>query len=359
LEQYPSLSVQKSSYDENLRLLTDLYSLPKACLISDVIQHFEDCGIQYDPTYVYDDISKAVSHVHTSFKLHNEIMNNLPEYLGRHPRLGELLQKWRAAGKKLFLLTNSYYSFVDRGMQYLLEGQLKQMQHWTELFDIIVTSANKPDFFNKRNPFRILNPQTGRLQFHPIDELKKGVLYAGGNLVDFMVLTKWGLSGERVLYFGDHLFNDLKVPHRAEGWKTGVIIGELEKEVETQNTEKYRYMVAELMEIERLIRQSQFFATDEIKPVIQILKQNRNEIRSSLKHSFNKNFGSVFRTHRNATLFAFHLQRYADIYTSRLENFLDYPLNYAFFPDRAFLAHEAKIISRSNYTHPLVQPIAE
>jgi 5'-nucleotidase len=77
-------------------------------------------------------------------------------------------------------------------MQYLLEGQLQKVDHWGELFDIIITSANKPDFFSKKNPFRILNPQTGRLQFHPIKQLNKKVIYAGGNIT--VNGRNWGLG---------------------------------------------------------------------------------------------------------------------------------------------------------------------
>lgn len=47
-----------------------------------------------------------------------------------------------------------------------------------------------------------------------------------------------------------------------------------------------------------------------------------------------------------ATQFAYHIRRYADIYTSRVENLINYPLNFVFFPDRAFLPHEVKVLNR-------------
>jgi hypothetical protein len=37
-----------------------------------------------------------------------------------------------------------------------------------------------------------------------------------------IALTGW--KGDRVLYFGDHIFHDLKEPSSVAGWKTGVII---------------------------------------------------------------------------------------------------------------------------------------
>lgn len=55
----------------------------------------------------------------------------------------------------------------------------------------------------------------------------------------------------------------------------------------------------------------------------------------------NPHFGSVFRTSNNPTLFAFSVQRYADLYTSKLENFLRYSLTRArFYPQRRHLPHE-------------------
>jgi hypothetical protein len=93
-----------------------------------------------------------------------------------------------------------------------------------------------------------------------------------------MNLADWGVGGEKVLYFGDHLFNDLKVPHRAEGWKTGVIIGELEKEVEIQNSEKYRLMVAELMEVQNyLTTQFNKLLGGKVDKKIAIFHNRRNE----------------------------------------------------------------------------------
>jgi len=61
-----------------------------------------------------------------------------------------------------------------------------------------------------------------------------------------------------------------------------------------------------------------------------------------MKETFNTNFGSVFRTYTSPTKFAFNLQFYADVYTSKIENLLKYPLNYFFLPKRYSLPHEVK-----------------
>jgi hypothetical protein len=92
-----------------------------------------------------------------------------------------------------------------------------------------------------------------------------------------IALTGW--KGDRVIYFGDHIFHDLKEPSSVAGWKTGVIIRgtllpfpsnaqlppnvvcahvylsntELEKEVEIQNSSVYRSVLAELLEVRAVV----------------------------------------------------------------------------------------------------------
>ena len=59
-----------------------------------------------------------------------------------------MLQRFKAAGRKVFLLTNSLWDFTNVVMNYL-EGQ-KTHQHkdlaWTEYFDLIIVGGNKPAF---------------------------------------------------------------------------------------------------------------------------------------------------------------------------------------------------------------------
>lgn len=74
----------------------------------------------------------------------------------------------------------------------------------------------------------------------------------------------------------------------------------------------------------------------------------------ALKIPFNQYFGSVFRTHTNPTLFAYLLQRYADIYTSSIENFAIYPHNFTFSARRAFLPHEIDITKKEKFKVSLI-----
>ncbi len=44
------------------------------------------------------------------------------------------------------------------------------------------------------------------------------------NRIQQKLVSLTGWKGDRVLYFGDHIFHDLKEPSSSVGWKTGVII---------------------------------------------------------------------------------------------------------------------------------------
>jgi len=76
------------------------------------------------------------------------------------------------------------------------------------------------------------------------------------------------------------------------------------------------------------------------RDVLNQWRAERKLLHQKLKSVSNPHFGSVFRTHHNPSQFADKIRNYADLYTSNLENFTEYPLSYVFYPERTFLPHE-------------------
>ena len=70
-----------------------------------------------DPRLSTTHISKAISWVHISGTMHDLVAAQPDKYLQPSPALGSLLAETRAAGKQLFLLTNSSFGFVNAGMR--------------------------------------------------------------------------------------------------------------------------------------------------------------------------------------------------------------------------------------------------
>ncbi|KYQ91223.1 5'-nucleotidase [Tieghemostelium lacteum] len=339
---YGSMQLKKNYCDQYLKAMCDIFCLPEACLVSDVIEFFTKANYAFEPRIIYEDINKAVSKVHLSGSLHNTIIEDFPLYLKKHPLLGEFLLKLKAHGKKLFLLTNNSFYYANHGMKYLLNDQIsKGYGDWTELFDVIITQCEKPNFFAKGRPFRCFDPINNRFDWNEVTDFVKGKVYVGGSLQQFTKVSKW--RGRNVMYFGDHLYADLVEPSQREGWRVGVIIKELETEVEIQNSPKYRENLSSLLEIEDIIKRCQFFDGDKKTQFLEELKTERYAKRLALKEPFNQNFGSLFRTHSTGTMFAYSLQRHTDIYTSKIENLITYPLNYSFYPSRSYLPHEFKL----------------
>lgn len=63
----------------------------------------------------------------------------------------------------------------------------------------------------------------------------------------------------------------------------------------------------------------------EYKLLLEELNEERRKARQKLKEMFNKSFGATFVTDTGQeSAFAYHIHQYADVYTSKPENFLLY-----------------------------------
>jgi len=157
-----------------------------------------------------------------------------------NPELGPFLTKLRKNGKKTFLLTNSPFNFVDQGMQFILQDFLAKtsMKHWTELFNLTVCQAKKPDFFEHTHkaPFRLLNKDTHMVSFEPVNYVESGKVYVEGALSEFNRLFG---DPQGVLFMGDSVYADLRVPSRVARWKTAAIIKEILHEATVMMSTKY------------------------------------------------------------------------------------------------------------------------
>ncbi|CAG8505855.1 4659_t:CDS:10 [Ambispora gerdemannii] len=331
-------------YLNDMYQLNDLFSIPEACLLADVIQYFNEHNVKFHPRYLVEDIRAAARIIHLGAsrdgiggQLHHMIINNIPEFLEKAPRLVAYLEKLRAQGKKLFLLTNSSFAFVDKGLSYITGNA-----DWRSLFDVIICAADKPTFYITRRPFRRVSTPTWSI----VDKFEEGNVYQGGNMMDFSKFTGW--QGSSIMYIGDHVYSDLVSPTLHQGWRTGCVIRELSTEISIRNLPTSRFSLSWLLNLELLIREAQVASIDQQhREKLQLLlnewRSERKELRTLLKRVFNPQFGSVFRTHHNPTFFANKIRKFADLYTSNIENFNNYPLDYIFYPERAYLPHEGLV----------------
>ena len=74
------------------------------------------------------------------------------DFVDRDPDLARTLHKLRSAGKKLFLLTNSPWTYTERMMTYLLGGAMPEYPSWRHFFDVVICAAQKPRWFQEGRP---------------------------------------------------------------------------------------------------------------------------------------------------------------------------------------------------------------
>eukprot|EP00052_Salpingoeca_macrocollata_P014057 m.109906 g.109906 ORF g.109906 m.109906 type:complete len:586 (-) comp19169_c0_seq1:225-1982(-) len=400
LQLYQGFRLSKHYIRNTLHMMPDLFSVPVATLLADVTEHFLQNNIKRRPIYLHQDVTDALQFVHTTGVLHDAITASPDHYLEPcDDDTYRMLMRLRQAGKHIFLLTNSAFDFVNAGMKHVLQplidkanlenvsadsgsfGRIsaetaaplaeepkpfhpphrrnKKVNGWTDLFDAVMCSAQKPQWFDHHLPFRALD-SAGKMSFDTVHNLE-GRPVCQGSLAEFSRLT--GLKQQRVLYMGDHIYSDLLAPSRAAQWRTVAIIRELAREVDMLSTAEYGYNLRLLLAVEQLIGQGHSHSDQpKVETALRRLKDERARLRQKVKILFNERFGSVFRTYSHRSAFFFTLGRFCDMYTASVGNFMQYPLCDVFYSSRYFFQHEYASL-RSNSQSGLVQgkegPLAE
>ncbi|CAG9759369.1 unnamed protein product [Ceutorhynchus assimilis] len=311
--------------------LADLFSVPEMGLICNVADYFETNHIDYHPEILFRDIKSSIRNSHPV--MHKIVGQNVADYIESNPKMRPFLDKLVRAGKKLFLVTNSPYHFVNKGMEHLVGPD------WKDFFDVLIVQARKPRFFTDvSRPIRVFDERSGTHIWDRVTKLEKGVIYYEGTVKQLQECTGW--RGHQVLYFGDHPYSDLADVTLEHGWRTGAIITELTHEIATLNNPEFKKNANWLQMLTQLIEDHQDCEDPDEQVILAKWMTERDRLRHDIKDVFNKQFGSVFRTYHNPTYFSRRLFRFADIYTSNLTNLLNYSVNHTFYPRRGVMPHE-------------------
>jgi HAD superfamily 5'-nucleotidase-like hydrolase len=205
-----------------------LYALSEATLYTGIVEAFEQRGLELDFARLFTDIRECIDEAHRDGTILDAVNGDLPRYVHRDPALAQTLHKLRSAGKKLFLLTNSRWAYTERMMTHLLHGAMPEYPSFRHYFDVVVVAAQKPAFFQEQRPLLRRDGNGGELR-PAVAPLERGAIYEGGNLHDFEAAI--GVTGDRVLYVGDHIYGDILRSKKESAWRTAMIIQEMEAEV--------------------------------------------------------------------------------------------------------------------------------
>lgn len=98
---------------------------------------------------IYQDVNKAIGMIHGAKDDLKQITQRDPgKYVIKPPKICELFQQLRKAGKKTFLVTNSGFEYTSIILKYLFGD------NFHDFFDYVIVDSNKPVFFTGNAPFR-------------------------------------------------------------------------------------------------------------------------------------------------------------------------------------------------------------
>ena len=203
-----------------------LFSQAEGCLYAQLVDYYDQQGKAVDYRLIFSQIRKSMTYAHQGTELKGDIVANPDKYIVRDKRIVDALLKFKRYGKKLMLITNSDYDYSSKVMEYFFSPFTKTP--WQQIFDLVVVSSNKPDFFTGHNRFLRVNLENGYLSnfFGPIEW---GKVYQGGNAESLENDLK--IKPTEILYMGDHILGDVVTLKETIGWRTGLVVKEMADEV--------------------------------------------------------------------------------------------------------------------------------
>lgn len=331
--------------DSRWVFLNTLFSLSEATLFSQLVDLADQGKVPGVVGYeqLYRTVLGALDDAHMEGTLKGEILSDPDRFIEPDPDVIATLVDQRQAGKHLMLITNSDWEYARQITNYVFDPLVSGGQTWRDLFDIVIVSANKPGFFAEdQQLYRVVDEEAGLLKPHP-GPIESGSVYFGGSAR--RVEESLGLSGDEILYVGDHLFGDVHVSKSTLRWRTALVIRELEGEIAAlegfaSDEEKLAELMLEKERWEadlarlRLERQrsKRGGGGDHIKDLDREIDGVRLEIASlddqiaplaiAAGTLHNPQWGLLMRSGADKSLFARQVERYADVYTSRVSNLL-------------------------------------
>jgi HAD superfamily 5'-nucleotidase-like hydrolase len=328
--------------------LNTLFSLSESCLYAQLVDLYDRKVI--DNVYGYEDLFRRVRNsldeTHIEGTLKAEIMADPEPFIDLDPEAPLALLDQMRSGKRLMLISNSEWNYARTVMTYAYDRYLPDGMTWRDLFDLVIVGARKPGFFLYDLPlFSIADEEAGLLKPVP-GQIPGPGAYLGGDanrVEDYL-----RLSGSAILYVGDHIFADVKVSKASLRWRTALILRELEAELaaiaDFRHTERVliRLMGDKVrlesslsrirLEMQRLREgygERPEESLKELEALFHDIRANAIELDEKIaplarqaSELGNPRWGALLRSGNDKSNLANQIERSADIYTSRVSNFL-------------------------------------
>lgn len=353
-------------HDSRWYFLNTLFSISEACMYMQLVDLLDEkqlpVGVGY--TDLFRIVRRAIDETHMEGRLKAEIIAHPEEFVEPDPDVPMALLDQKESGKKVLLITNSEWSYAAPILSYAFDAFLPEALTWKDLFDIAIVGAKKPEFFSVRMPSYEVVTSDGLLREH-YGPLMSGHVYVGGNAL--LVEESLGLTGEEILYVGDHIFTDVNVSKSIMRWRTALIVREIEDEVRAAEefSPKQRALEEMMLEKERLEaeysdirlalqRKVRGYGPQvdrepaDLERDMRRLRERLVELDSRIaplaeasSRLLNPYWGMIMRAGNDKSLMARQIERYADVYTSRVSNFLPHTPFIYLRSHRGSLPHDA------------------
>lgn len=301
------------------------------------------------------DVQFCVDKVHSDGSLKKIIIQDLEKYVIKEKAVVEGLKHFIRHGKRIFILTNSEFTYTKLLLDYAINPFLNEGETWGDLFEYVITLANKPRFFYDNLRFLSVNPATGTMT-----NLQGAIIpgvYQGGNAKKFT--EQLSVSGDEILYIGDHIYGDILRLKKDCNWRTALVVDELGEEIAAQlkalPTEK---KIIEAMNVKKNLEQQYVnLRTQSIDEESEQYDQQIHDLLLEISAIdlqiskllqeqstfYNPKWERVFRAGAEESYFAYQVDRFACIYMEKLADFLEHsPITY-FRANRRLLAHDIDI----------------
>lgn len=404
MQEYNSSGRQYDFEEPGFALIDTLFSLAEAHLFMQLVEMMDsdEPGFPKNKTYadLYREVRGAVDLCHRDGSIKKQVAKEPGKYLYSDPGIVTVLEMMRQSGKKVFLATNSLYDYTDVVMNWLIEGKVGKDRDggWLSYFDVVVTGCGKPRFFTERKDLFEVHPSTftlmnteGGSPMIPLGEDDvpndfpvlgstapekcyshvggRARVFQGGSYLDLHKML--GIrSGSEVLYVGDHIYGDVLRSKRDLGWRTLLVIPELESEIkklqkhstdleELEVLQKQRNdLEDQLQRLEWMLDSNNSHTSDEdghhVEELVRNLRHQNHTIQNRHKkllkkyhESFHPIWGQLFKTGYKNSRYAHQTERFACIYTSHVSNLMFYSPMKNFKARMDSMVHDSS--SRCNY----------
>ncbi len=328
--------------------LNTLFSLSEGCLFAQLVDLFDAGRIDRSAVsgyhQLYAMLSQCMGAAHMEGELKAEIVAEPERYVVDDSEVPLALLDLKHAGKRLMVITNSEWDYTRAMMSYAFDEHLPGDMTWRDLFELVFVDSRKPAFFTgDREALQIVD-DSGLLAAKR--SLAPGQIYYGGNAR--AVESYLGIPGERILYVGDHVYADVHVSKEVLRWRTALIIRELEAELMALDAfESTQRELNELMHEkeanEKHAREARLALqradhgygpapAESLSKIREHLGELRREslaldgrlvpLARAAAEVGNQRWGPLTRAGADKSRVARAIERYADIYTSRVANLL-------------------------------------